>query len=514
MRKIGKILSILVSIVIVFCMLPIKDAKAASYPIVIVETYCGSVGENVPVTLHYSPAYNYEQLDVVIYDDNGKSVGTFSKEFNNTYSASTKYVTMNWNTAECTPGLYKVEVTKKFYSFYSWHEAPAKTNGYLELYDDLNNGMPENNYSGTESHFTCVQDGLQNGLVNDIRTSFTAWRKVASNYQKEECGEVVPYMIQLQEMYIGESANSIVKEENMFNPSPVQGQQWMLMKYQITNNGSSEIKASDIISSFMMYKYTGNKMTVCDSATLSGDRDNLGIYDVIIASGETKETWLGILVPISQGMPYLKIHNGYRNYSYLNVNPDKATTDIVTEVPTPTPTQEPTLPPVNSEVTDAPVANTEAPTPTNAPATEAPKDIETPNPQPTVSQNPTDSNVPNATVEPTATVDALSTDKKSSIVIATNFSTLSVKNNSLTLKWKKKDVNGYEIQYSTNSKFKSAKRIIVNSGNITTKKLSKLKKNKKYFLRIRTYIEMEINDNVETVYSDWSKTKTKKIPNK
>lgn len=479
MKKIGKILlSILVVVAIVSFMFPSKDVKAASYPLVIVETYCGSVGETVPVVLYYSPAYNYEKLEVAIYNDKGTCVATCSKDFDNRYSSSIKYFTVDWNTTGYSAGKYTVEVTTKFYSLYSWHEAPTKTKGYVELYDDLNNGMSKNNYSGTESHFTCVQDGLQNGLLNDVTTSFTAWREVSANYQKEEGGEMTPYTIRLQEMYIGEEANTIVRKENQFNMSAdSSSNQWILMKYQITNNGSSEIKASNIITSKMIYKYTGNKMTVCETAAFSGDRKDSGVNAVTIASGETKETWFGILVPISQGMPYLKIQNGYENYSYLNVNPDKATTSIVTEISKPT--EEPTIEPT-----------------------------ETPKPQPTVSQNPTNSNTPNGTTKPTMTVEPFSTEKNSSI--ATNFSTISAKKSSLTLKWKKKSVTGYEIQYSTNSKFKGAKKIVIKSRNTTTKKITRLAKNKKYYLRIRTYTKIKENEKTMTVYSDWSKTKTKK----
>lgn len=468
-----RFLSILIAVLITFFVFPIENVKAASYPLVVVETYCGSIGETVPITLYYSPAYNYEKLEVVIYNDKGTAIATASKEFNNKYTSSIQYYTVNWDTTGYTEGTYTVEVTKKFYSFYSWHEAPTKTTKSLELYDDLNNGMPKNDYSGTDSYFTCVQDGIQNGITNDVSTSFTAWRKVSANYQAGKEETEIPYTIQLQEMYIGDAANEIVIKENQYNLSADSKRQWILMKYQITNNGASEIKASDIITKNLMYKYTGNRMTVCTTATLSGDRANLGNYKVTIAAGETKETWIGILVPISQGMPYLKIQNGYGIYSYINTNPDKATASIVTELPTATP--KPTV----------------TPQPTNTTA-------------PNVTTQPTKTVVP--TVKPTAT--PITTQKKTSS--ATNFSSISAKKNTLTLKWKKKSVTGYEIHYSTNAKFKGAKKVVIKSGNTTKKKISKLAKNKKYYLRIRTYTKVKTDGKTTTLYSSWSKTKTKK----
>lgn len=128
--------------------------------------------------------------------------------------------------------------------------------------------------------------------------------------------------------------------------------------------------------------------------------------------------------------------------------------------------------------------------------------------QPMVSKNPTNSNAPNVTTKPIPTVVPALTGKKSSI--ATNFNTISAKKSSLTLRWKKKSVTGYEIHYSTNSKFKGAKKIMIKSNSTTTRKINDLVQNKKYYLRIRTYTKITENKKTITVYSNWSKTKTKK----
>lgn len=58
-----------------------------------------------------------------------------------------------------------------------------------------------------------------------------------------------------------------------------------------------------------------------------------------------------------------------------------------------------------------------------------------------------------------------------------------IKKKTVSLKWKKiKKAQKYEIQYSVNRKFKKAKKTYVKS---TLKKITKLKKNKKYYFRIR-----------------------------
>lgn len=95
-------------------------------------------------------------------------------------------------------------------------------------------------------------------------------------------------------------------------------------------------------------------------------------------------------------------------------------------------------------------------------------------------------------------------------VLATSMPTttiISVKaqNKAFTVKWKKKSsITGYQIQYSTNSKFKKGnKSIKIKSAKTVSKKITKLKSNKKYYVRIRTYKGKK--------YSKWSKVKSAKI---
>lgn len=89
-------------------------------------------------------------------------------------------------------------------------------------------------------------------------------------------------------------------------------------------------------------------------------------------------------------------------------------------------------------------------------------------------------------------------------------SSLSVKENTVTVKWKKKSkIMGYQIQYSTDSKFKKNKKSIkIKKAKITSKKISNLKESKKYYFRIRTYK----SSNKKTRYSKWSKVKSTKTP--
>ena len=78
------------------------------------------------------------------------------------------------------------------------------------------------------------------------------------------------------------------------------------------------------------------------------------------------------------------------------------------------------------------------------------------------------------------------------------------------VKWEKQtDITGYQIQYSTNKKFKKkgTKLKTVKKPQTTKLTVKKLKAGKKYYVRIRTYKTV----NATTYYSEWSKAKTVKI---
>ena len=82
---------------------------------------------------------------------------------------------------------------------------------------------------------------------------------------------------------------------------------------------------------------------------------------------------------------------------------------------------------------------------------------------------------------------------------------------SFTVKWKKqtKQTTGYQIQYSTNKKFKCGKKrtVLVNKSKTPRRKITKLKAKKKYYVRIRTYKTVKIKGKSQKIYSGWSKSK-------
>lgn len=79
------------------------------------------------------------------------------------------------------------------------------------------------------------------------------------------------------------------------------------------------------------------------------------------------------------------------------------------------------------------------------------------------------------------------------------------------VKWKKQtnQINGYQIQYSTSSKFtkKATHSVTISKKGTVTKKISKLKARKTYYVRIRTYKTVKENGKTKKIYSEWSKVK-------
>jgi hypothetical protein len=89
---------------------------------------------------------------------------------------------------------------------------------------------------------------------------------------------------------------------------------------------------------------------------------------------------------------------------------------------------------------------------------------------------------------------------------STTISSLTKASKAFTVKWKKQatQTTGYQIQYSTSSTFASGnKTVTITSNKTTSKKISKLKAKKKYYVRIRTYKSVSGTK----YYSSWSAKK-------
>lgn len=94
----------------------------------------------------------------------------------------------------------------------------------------------------------------------------------------------------------------------------------------------------------------------------------------------------------------------------------------------------------------------------------------------------------------------------------TSISSVKGTKSSITVKWKKqsKQVSGYQIQYTTDKKFKkSVKTTTVSSYKTTSKTIKSLSTNKKYYVRVRTYKKV----GKTKYYSGWTSAKAVNVGN-
>ena len=104
--------------------------------------------------------------------------------------------------------------------------------------------------------------------------------------------------------------------------------------------------------------------------------------------------------------------------------------------------------------------------------------------------------------------DIISPQTKIEKLGAAKLSKVTAAKNSFKAAWKKvNDVDGYQIQYSLKKNMKSSKTKTVKGANKKGVTVKKLKKGKKYYVRIRAYKTI----NGKKQYSNWSAKKTVKV---
>lgn len=106
----------------------------------------------------------------------------------------------------------------------------------------------------------------------------------------------------------------------------------------------------------------------------------------------------------------------------------------------------------------------------------------------------------------------LKAKKSNKTLKKTSLTALSPLKASFKATWKKvSGVKGYQLQYSTDKKFKkNVKKVTVKKNDTTAKTVKDLKSNKTYYVRIRTYKESKSDGETKKKYSSWSKVKTVK----
>jgi len=95
----------------------------------------------------------------------------------------------------------------------------------------------------------------------------------------------------------------------------------------------------------------------------------------------------------------------------------------------------------------------------------------------------------------------------------TKVTKVTAKSKGFKLTWSKriKQVDGYQIQYSTNNKFeKNNKTLLIKDDTKTSRNITKLKGKKTYYARVRTYKIVKVGGKNTVIYSKWSRAQSVK----
>ena len=245
---------------------------------------------------------------------------------------------------------------------------------------------------------------------------------------------------------------------------------------------------SDAAGSITLYKDVEESASLAQEDNVSctsGDTKqvDLSVSAEDIVYDENDAAYLPLVIKTDGGdydesdnTVYLAFYKG----KTVNVDTTPVRTEAVTENDTPaTPTLTPT-PLAKPTPTVTPIAKPTV-TPTSKPTTKPDATV-----QQTPNTNVQPSQLPSATLTPAADNRNPAADStKTTLKKVTAFKAKALKK-ALKLTWKKAaGASGYEIQYSLNKNFKKAKKITIKKASVKTRTIKGLKKNKKYYIRIR-----------------------------
>lgn len=232
------------------------------------------------------------------------------------------------------------------------------------------------------------------------------------------------------------------------------------------------------------------------------DKDNLASLKNIIDTAITNSSAASIVNSIVNNIAYREKEDSYAQFLYV-VGGEPTGAEIPGRPGTTDPSEPSTEPTQPSEPSTEPTQPTQPTQPTE-PATQPTAPVTQPTAAPTTTKSNT-AKLPKNYKK--VGKDIVNTKQKKA-----SFKKVKAQKKAIAFEWKKvSGVKGYQIQYTTDKKFKkNVKSTTITKQKTTKKTVKKLKGKKKYYVRIRTYKTQKINGKTVKVYSNWSKTKTVK----
>lgn len=296
----------------------------------------------------------------------------------------------------------------------------------------------------------------------------------------------------------GDSINKMITAQPIYingNPIQLQAIDWLKLGNCAT---VSSVKSKSNGNDYLMLR-TGDTDTCFTTVyyyvydVFFADENNLESLQKIINTSITNVLAAATVNRIINNIAYLEKEDSYAKFLYVVDGkptgaeiPGRPTqpSEPTTEPTKPSePATESTQPSQPATQPTAPVTQPSAPAPTVSNKTKLPKNYKK------------------------VGKDIVNTKQKKA-----SFKKVKAQRKAIAFEWKKvSGIKGYQIQYTTDKKFKKGVKSTTITKQKTTKKtVKKLKGKKKYYVRIRTYKTQKINGKTVKVYSNWSKTKSVK----
>ena len=178
------------------------------------------------------------------------------------------------------------------------------------------------------NHFgsTSMQSGVREAEANTPAKPLSAWQTISATLKRSASATAIPYELQLVEMYTGEDATMQILMESFLNTIST-GEEWLLMKFKLKNNGASKLRASDVLRYDTTDFYSAGAANEVHSSyvLMSGERSGMDEFSVSAAPGETEYFWFAVrLNTFGKNYPVFSINNGYdqqETLCYLSTDP-------------------------------------------------------------------------------------------------------------------------------------------------------------------------------------------------
>ncbi len=227
-----------------------------------------------------------------------------------------QYVANMYSTV-CIGGWNKLLYDRCNYTLYSL--------GFTSIVDKSDDNINDLKRDDSIEHFSAVQEGEQSIINGSTTSPLSAWKRTNVEYESSDKATQVNCDIRLEDVYIGNEAWEIVKEEDSTAAIPVDEQQWFVFRYYVKNNSDRDLDVNSIFSESHYCNEHSQSITPVSYASFNGERKDIQLSTKVLAPGESSYVWEGALFN-GNVFRLINIQKGFDNrrkaeYAILSTNP-------------------------------------------------------------------------------------------------------------------------------------------------------------------------------------------------